>query len=109
LNSLKSGFSTTIRRELVQRFKSSTFLKKLVQDAQIVQSLRSVQVVLQLKNRFQSFQWFHRLRGSKRNDFRSLAKEISPTGEGVNALRRGSRFQKKETGSRQQATVGRRA
>jgi hypothetical protein len=63
-----------------------------VQIVQAVQPLRSVQSVLQPKNKFQSFQWFHRLRGSKRTDSQSLAKEISPTGEGVNASRRGSRF-----------------
>jgi hypothetical protein len=45
-----------------------------------------------IRRRFQWFQWFHRLRGSKRTDSQSLAKEISPTGEGVNASRRGSRF-----------------
>jgi hypothetical protein len=45
-----------------------------------------VQIVLQPKNKFQSFQWFNRLRGSKRNDSQSLAKEISPTGEGVNHI-----------------------
>jgi hypothetical protein len=57
-----------------------------VQIVQAVQPLRSVQIVLQPKNKFQSFQWFNRLRGSKRNDSQSLAKEISPTGEGVNDI-----------------------
>ena len=37
-------------------------------------------------------QWFHRLRGCKRNHSQSFAKEISPMGAGVNASRRGSRF-----------------
>jgi hypothetical protein len=58
----------------------------MVQNVQIVQPLRSVQIVLQPKNKFQSFQWFHRLRGSKRNDSQSFAKEIAPTGEGVNHI-----------------------
>jgi len=41
---------------------------------------------------FKSFQWFHRSRGANRNHSRSFAKEISPMGAGVNASRRGSRF-----------------
>jgi hypothetical protein len=55
----------------------------IVQNVQAVQPLRSVQIVLQPKNKFQSF---HCLRGSKRNDSQSFAKEISPTGEGVNHI-----------------------
>jgi hypothetical protein len=45
--------------------------------------MRSVQIVLQPKNKFQSF---HRSRGSKRNHSQSFAKEISPMGAGVNRI-----------------------
>jgi hypothetical protein len=55
----------------------------IVQNVQAVQPLRSVQIVLQPKNKFQSF---HCLRGSKRDHSLSLAKEISPTVEGVNRI-----------------------